>query len=65
MHAAKVMKTLFNGQLQKCIKCTSIDHEFRKVEDCSQLSLVVKGYRGLRESLWQYCSIEELTGDNQ
>mmetsp|Transcript_10981 Transcript_10981/g.16406 ORF Transcript_10981/g.16406 Transcript_10981/m.16406 type:complete len:1907 (+) Transcript_10981:7-5727(+) len=65
MEAEKVMKHLFFGKLEKRIRCLNIDHKFSKEEECTQLSLLVKGCGGLMDSLRQYCHEEILAGDNQ
>eukprot|EP00466_Bigelowiella_natans_P008009 jgi/Bigna1/87919/estExt_fgenesh1_pg.C_260018 len=63
--ASTTMQRLFKGKVQKLIQCTSIDYKTSDVEECSQLSLLVKGCKGLQESLHQYCRKEQLTGENR
>jgi hypothetical protein len=64
---APALSSMFTGSVEKSIRCLCIQHESKCVEVSNpyQLSLVVKGCSGLKESLQLYCQPEQLTGSNQ
>ncbi|XXQ38134.1 Ubiquitinyl hydrolase 1 [Plasmodiophora brassicae] len=56
---------LLEGKSEAYIQCINVDYKSTRVESFYDLSLNVKGLRGLRESFMQYIETETLEGANQ
>lgn len=53
---------LLEGKSEAYIQCINVDYKSTRVESFYDLSLNVKGLRGLRESFMQYIETETLEG---
>lgn len=59
------IKRIFGGCLRHSIQCTDVDYESAREEVFYDLSLDVRGFRTIEESLAAYTAVEKLDGDNK
>jgi ubiquitin C-terminal hydrolase len=56
---------LFGGTIVNYLRCIDVDYSWNKTEEFYDVQLVVKGNRGLAESLAQFVAEDMLAGSNQ
>lgn len=59
------IKRIFGGCLRHSIQCTDVDFESAREEVFYDLSLDVRGFKTIEESLAAYTAVEKLDGDNK
>ena len=59
------IKRIFGGCLRHSIRCTDVDFESAREEVFYDLSLDVRGFKTIEESLAAYTAVEKLDGDNK
>ena len=60
-----LVSNLFMAKMKSYIRCTKVDFESARTEDYYDVQLKVKGISNLLDSFKDYCSVEDLEGDNQ
>ncbi|OHT15897.1 Clan CA, family C19, ubiquitin hydrolase-like cysteine peptidase [Tritrichomonas foetus] len=56
---------LFHGTISHYIKCINVDYQTSNKEDFYDLSITVRGFKDLNDSLTSFVADEILNGDNQ
>jgi len=60
-----LVSNLFMAKMKSYIRCTKVAFESARTEDYYDVQLKVKGISNLLDSFQDYCSVEDLEGENQ